>query len=307
MLNISKKMKIHLKNITIIGLQFICAFLFLFSAYTKWIAPRYFEILLMGQIEFITPSWASILSRFIIGLEFSIGVLFLFRLFLRKVALFSFWMLIVFTLFLIRQVILGNDENCGCFGEMIKMSPLESILKNIGTLIIIFILYKISKKYTLKKKSYFLALGVASFIIALQFFLLPIKNNDSFPFSKFTNFKNGEKMEKIDLISKKAIVAVFNLDCNHCQDAAKMLGELKKTYSQIPDIFVLFFSEGETTIEEFNKITYTNFPYVLIDENAFFDLIGKSPPRLYLLEKGTIIKTLDSNFKENIKSHYFLK
>ena len=55
-------------------LRTIFALSFLFSAYTKFIAPGYFEITLMDQGLASTRYFAGHISRFFIGLEFALGV-----------------------------------------------------------------------------------------------------------------------------------------------------------------------------------------------------------------------------------------
>ena len=48
---------------------------FLFSAYTKAVAPGFFEITLIDQGLAVTRNFAAHMTRFIIGMEFSIGLL----------------------------------------------------------------------------------------------------------------------------------------------------------------------------------------------------------------------------------------
>ena len=92
------------------------------------------------------------------------------------------------------------------------------------------------------------------------------------------------------------------MDCEHCQDAAKEISTLKKELNQFPNVFVLFYKEGSTSVEEFEKITETKFPYALIDVNDFFDLIGNSPPRIYQIEKGQVKNIWDDSFYKKIKT-----
>ena len=47
--------------------------------------------------------------------------------------------LILFTLFLIYTAIFRNDTNCHCFGELVELSPVESIIKNVIAMILLSI------------------------------------------------------------------------------------------------------------------------------------------------------------------------
>jgi hypothetical protein len=51
-------------------------------------------------------------------------------------------------------------------------------------------------------------------------------------------------------------------------------------------------------------MTNTAFPYAEIDVNTFFDLIGESPPRVYILKNGEIDTILDEDIVSEIEKRY---
>ena len=110
-------------------LRLLFALSFLFSAYTKFVGLGYFEITLMDQGIASSRELAAHLTRFFIGLEFALGVLLFFPYYTKKVVLFSIGLLGVFSLHLAYLFFLGDNENCGCFGEMISMNPAQSLQK----------------------------------------------------------------------------------------------------------------------------------------------------------------------------------
>ena len=269
---------------------------FLFSAYTKAVAPGFFEITLIDQGIAVTRNFAAQMTRFIIGMEFSIGLLMLLPFYTKRLMVLSAVLLSVFSVHLVYLVFIGDNENCGCFGEMISMTPAESLLKNLVLfLVTMFVYFKANER---KINVLFPILG-SSILTFFIWFIIPIPDNNDFPFKKFSNF---ESIGRVDLSEKNGLVAIFNLDCEHCQDAAKEISTLKKELNQFPNVFVLFYKEGSTSVEEFEKITETKFPYALIDVNDFFDLIGNSPPRIYQIEKGQVKNIWDDSFYKNIKT-----
>ena len=108
-------------------------------------------------------------------------------------------------------------------------------------------------------------------MISSTWVYLPIPDHKNLPFKEFTKF---EPIGRVDLSEKNALLAIFNLDCDHCQDAARELAQLKKVNPKFPDLYVLYFKEGTTTVEKFESLTNSKFPYSLIDVNTFFDLIS---------------------------------
>ena len=67
-----------------------------------------------------------------------------------------------------------------------------------------------------------------------------------------------------------------------------------------PELYVLYFQEGSTTVMDFESITQSSFPYGLIEVNIFFDLIGDSPPRVYNLKDGKVIEIWDNDITRNL-------
>ena len=109
----------------ILILRILLAITFLFSAYTKAVAPGYFEITLMDQGLAHDRNFAANMTRFFIGLEFAMGVFMIFPFFIKKLMVFTFFLLSAFTIHLIYLTIIGDNENCGCFGEMISPKDCE--------------------------------------------------------------------------------------------------------------------------------------------------------------------------------------
>ena len=281
-------------------LQLLLGITFLFSAYTKAVGPGFFEITLMDQGIAPDRIIASYLARFFIGLEFALGFLMLLPFYVKRLMQFTFFLLGGFTLHLIYLWSIGDTDNCGCFGEMISMTPEQSIIKNMIMLAIAFVVFR---KAQTKKIKIIIPIVFSAATIISMWIILPIPNHKEFPFESFTHF---ETRGRVDLSSGENLVAIFNLDCEHCQQAATELGELKRNKENFPEFYVLYFQEGSTTVEDFESITQSSFPFDLIEVNTFFDLIGDSPPRVYYLKDGKVLGIWDLNILRNIVNTFDL-
>jgi hypothetical protein len=274
-------------------LQLFLALTFLFSAYTKAIAPGFFEVLLEQQS--IVPSrlygaWA---TRAIIAFELWLGICLLVSYHTKTVLRISFGVLAAFSTHLVYLISTGDNGNCGCFGEMISMSPIASLLKNAVLMTINGILLRF--KYSEAKKP-LLAWGFLSLFFAASVFVLPINPKS---YESLNNFPEFEQKSGINFFENEYLVAVLNLSCEHCQEAARLLAECQATNAELPQIVALFYKEGETTIEKFNTATKSKFPNKEIDANTFFDLIGSSPPRVYWIKEGKILQYWDEFLGED--------
>ncbi len=276
-------------------LRTFLAVVFCFSAYTKLIVPGIIEIILVDHGLAATRETAAIYVRLLIGFEFSLGILFLQPNFLKKfIYPCALIFLLGFSFYLgYSGFILKDMQNCGCFGETIKMSPVESIIKNI--VLIVVIIYLISSGRE-NKINIYVPFFIVVVSVGLVFLLSPVKQSKDFKFRKYSSFNNWGR---VDLASGDNLVAVFNTECDHCQNAAKELALLRKQI-KYPPLFVLFFTEGQVSVDSFKVFTQSDFPYKMITTREFFDLIGQAPPRIYWLKNGKVNAVWDKDLKENI-------
>jgi hypothetical protein len=125
--------------------RILLAALFLFSGYAKMFPIWPFEKQL---VDLGITSWcaAPYLSRLIIALEIAIAFALLQNNFLKSLVIPATALLLVaFNIHLgIEMYKFGpNTGNCGCFGQVIEMTPLEAFIKNIVTLGLLFYLWRV--------------------------------------------------------------------------------------------------------------------------------------------------------------------
>ena len=280
--------------------RILLGLVFIFSAYTKFVGPGFFEITLIDQGLLSSRGQAQHVARFLIGFEFALGLLMFLPYYTKQLMAIASLMLIGFTLHLGYLWAIGDTENCGCFGEMISMSPAESIAKNVLMLAVsVWLWIKSDSKPTNKS----ILLGYAAVLISSMWGFLPIPNQGEFPINDFTSFTYSGLTKRTDLSSGEKMIAILNLDCEHCQELSEKLGKLKKE-NLLPDTYALYFKEGETTVDQFEKMTNSEFPYAEIDVNTFFDLIGESPPRVYILKQGEVDAVFDEDIASKIENRY---
>ncbi len=113
-------------------LYLIPGILFLVSGIAKLFPVYSFELLLVNQE---LSSWELVpwVSRGVILAELILGVGFFLGGYYRKFYLpASMLMLLVFNIHLIYSMLTGTGgSNCGCFGELIPMTPIEALIKNL--------------------------------------------------------------------------------------------------------------------------------------------------------------------------------
>jgi protein-disulfide isomerase len=146
------------KNIVVQFGRLILSFLFIFGAVSKLVSMPFFDgmvaELLLGQNYFDHPSgmlWIQWFTRILVAAELVLGIAILQNKWFKSLVLpATMAMLILFTIHLFyegfKQVNGFTEGNCGCFGDILPMTNLESIIKNvIGMAIGVFIWFKYNK------------------------------------------------------------------------------------------------------------------------------------------------------------------
>lgn len=280
-------------------LRVFIGIVFLFSAYSKFISPGLTEIILVDHGIVLTRETAAVIVRILIGFEFALGILLILPYSLKTIVIpTAILFLIFFTGYLAYTgFILKDVQNCGCFGEMIKMSPVESIMKNIVLIFLLILLFK----FTNEKKKHYVAPMVVVLCIASVFVFLPVNSQKEFKFANYTNFE-GEG--RVDLSAGERLLVILNLECDHCQTLAKELSEIRNQNNKLPKLYVLLFKEGNVTVDSFKTITKFIFPYHMIGMNEFLNLIGQSPPRIYWLKNRKVKEIWDKDFQKKILQNF---
>jgi hypothetical protein len=135
--------------------RLLLSFLFIFGAVSKLISMPFFDgmvaELILGQDYFNRPQEMILvqwLTRILVAIELWIGIALLQNKGFKKVTLpLTLLTLILFTAHLFYESLKKEngfiEGNCGCFGDVLPMNNLESIIKNvIGISLAIFIWFK---------------------------------------------------------------------------------------------------------------------------------------------------------------------
>ena len=167
------------------AIRIVIALLFIVSAVAKlskgqildspYFAISTFEVKQLYTLGF-SETIAPYFSRILIGIEFALGFLLLINHHLKRITIpITIGLLVVFIGHLSYVTFLsgGNTGNCGCFGELIPMTPIEAIIKNIIAVGLLVWLWKIIEN---DKKSNFWILTTVTLACILGLFMIaPMK------------------------------------------------------------------------------------------------------------------------------------
>ena len=256
---------------------------------------KFFEIKQLVQGLGFNEILAQYFSRSIIAFEFFIAISILFNNYLKRIIIpISTILIVAFTTHLTYLVFQGNNGNCGCFGELIPMTPLEAIIKNIVTILILCFLYS---KTTKNPTSNFRTLVILLLSCLLFMFIyVPLRGEKKMHKSNITTFNKvvspySPYISQTDIDSGEKILCFFAPGCDHCQSAAKQIKELQLKIKDFPEVHVVFLDEEPEKIPDFLKNAGADFKYEILDIYNFMEvfLIEYDTPGIVYLNNGNVI------------------
>lgn len=287
-----------LKIISIV-LSVLMGLLFIYSGYTKLYPIEPFEYTF---VDLGIGNWAlaPYIARFMIGLEFYLGLMLIFNLYLKKFTIkLTAATLLVFTAYLGFMILNeGNNSNCGCFGNAIAMTPFQAIVKNVIMLAVCFVIYKFHEGFTLGKLGSTISFTFLVTALAMPHVLNYVdldysqaylkKPENNFTLELDTLYNNAYETTPPKTLSQgKHVLAFMSLSCPHCRIAAK---KIRLIHEKNPDIDFYFILNGEKDkMKWFYLDTKTeNIPYTMLRARPFIYLAGTNLPTLYLVNNSTV-------------------
>ncbi len=293
----------------------------------------------MGMEE----NFAAWFSRTIIGVEFALGFLLLMPHYFRKITLpVSFLMLLVFCIHL---ALSKNEGNCGCFGTLLPMTPNQAIVKNIFAMIAMGYIFWKYKTEDNKNLAVATSVLFGSIMIVFMLGMpkkaaapklienvemensidtseVEIVNGKISTPIKTTDAKKDSVIEKIvvsepkpmktvystfiaDADKGKKIICFFAPGCDHCQQTAKELTELKKSVKGFPEVRIVFMDEEPERIPEFFTFAGATYPNMVLDIVSFMKTIGvnRDTPAVFYQWNGNTVKEWNGiNDKKFVKA-----
>jgi hypothetical protein len=285
------------------------------------------QLLPLGFDECFAPFF----SRYIIAAEIALGIALLQAHYLRSLVIpVATLMLAVFSLHLGIEIINtgGNSGNCGCFGELIPMTPMQSIFKNIASIGLLVYLYFQVKDREKGSNNIWILTSIFAFSSLFMFGLTPMEScKKELVSSQVIVVDNEDEAQMIHQVKKDTIIngkdtlvvvkkvyqpkpvtsqfaaAIPNIDkglkllcffsptCDHCQGAGKDIVSVLAKSNVKPKVHIAFQEEPEE-VPNFFKIIGREFNHQVFEIRQFMKVFGISNdvPGVVLMWNGNIIK-----------------
>ena len=310
-----------LLSTTLLSVRLLLGTMLIAAAFMKLLSIDYFEIYIYS-FNIFSFALTTVVSRILIAAEILLGLELILKIFYKKAWWLSMLMMVGFTLFLIYVIAFRNDENCHCFGELVKLNPSESIYKNIVSILLLLVIRNEDDyKYRPKLKKWLFGITITiSFFIPFVVFPMDMlynkmvskdKNINTMAFERSlkdtiniihlqVSYENDsliivrDSLVRYDISSDKYIINYISAGCKFCKMGAKKMMMIMN-HNSIDHKHLIFMVWGHDAdiLGFINETETLDCEYWYINPMTSLDItFGKFPVYVWS-DKGEILNTGD--------------
>lgn len=256
---------LYLSIRTLVGVVFVV------SALAKLSAIDEFELYVYSY-GFFPLSICYVLARLCIAGEMFLGLLTLTGWFPRTMRTLTLLMVLSFSLFLCYALLEGRNDSCQCFGQLMDMSPGQSLLKNAVLVALVLGGYTLDRRGRVGRRKW--KVWVSGVVIALCVvtpFVVSVPDSWLFgpqeePFDREALAEattEGGVLKEMGVGEGRRLVAFVTPRCPYCKLAREKVGAMVKRH-HIDDERVVFVEPSDITDSLFIAITYGARPLLML-------------------------------------------
>ncbi len=192
--------------------RILIGLVFVFSGFVKGVDPMGTAFRMEDYFSSFNLLWAIpsaiYLSVILCALEFITGISMLFNLWVRKTSWLLLFMMIFFTVLTFFDAFFNLVPDCGCFGDAVKLTNMQTFIKNIILMVFTLMIFIQRKKF---KGS--IPMPVQRFAVVLVFILfagMSVYSYRHLPFLDFLGWKKGEQVNQKNQLPLKFFVKYRN-------------------------------------------------------------------------------------------------
>lgn len=270
-------------------IQYILGIVFIASGITKLLSIDDFQVFIYS-LNIVNLNLSLALTRIIITIEISIGLLYLVRIYQKPVSYATLALMIIFTAFAFYLEISNSSDDCHCFGTIIQFSNTATILKNI--IIIMLVVYSLKHgkqkkfKHDLLIVACSLFIGFGSTIVVRPPDLTFATKNRTDEYYHKPDFEKFIEANKLN--DQKLIICFFSYKCKYCQLAAKKISIISEKANNTNNVLYVFWKTDNDTVDFFKETRTHIFNSINMNVIEFLKLTNGTMPLVVLYNNGVV-------------------
>jgi len=308
------------KQIIFLIIRIAVGLFFILSAVLKMFTIKEFEMYIYSY-GILGYTLCTLFARILIVFEICAGLCLILKWWYRL----TWWLmqisLLCFSIFLIFAQLRG-DSNCNCMGDIVQMNPLQSMIKNVVLISLLFFVrnyenWKFKYDKIIKPISIFL-ITLVPFVVAPPEFIYKLlfstdRNINTVLFEKalsdntfyncYPTIYPGEECdstfvthEKPLVLEGKNVVMFVHAGCKYCREGAKRLAlffnenELDRSRCKV---FIYGHGNPKNIYDFIEKTESYGFEFREVDPYATIDIVSGEYPTFILMQDSSIVKSFD--------------
>ncbi|MCQ2277366.1 MAG: DoxX family protein [Bacteroidales bacterium] len=280
-------------------LRVLLGLFFIATAVLKLFSLDNFEIYIYS-FKLFSFTFSTLVARCVIMAELLLGALLIAKIQYKPAWWATMAMLVGFTFLLIYVAIFRHDSNCHCMGDLVKINPLWSIVKNVVTMLLMLLVRKEDDYQFRGKVAVGVTLLVAAFAVPFACFPMDSVYNlfdkDGQPINDklFVSFLQDSTAQSLNINEGNYMLGYLASGCQYCRVSARKVNTIMDN-NQLDKTKVIFFIWGsDDGIQEFKDDTEAfDYQYVKINPVEAVNLVNGSFPTYVFLKDGKVVKAMD--------------
>lgn len=282
-----------------LSIRLLLGAFFIGTAVLKLLSIDNFEVYIYS-FGLFRYTWTTFFSRLLIFIELLIGISLILKICFKQIWWLTMLMMVGFTLFLVYAAIFRNDSNCHCFGDLIELNPIQSILKNIITIaLLFFIKNEESHDYKPVLKKWLVASTIVVSLV-ISFVLLPMDVVYNKIYSEKENVNTVAFYESmndstfVNLQHGRYLINYALAGCKYCRIGAEKLTLMVDRHGIPHDRIKFIIGGSDEAIGRFIGLTGTSdYEHWKIPAPKFMSITFGKFPLYVFIEDGKVVKAGD--------------
>lgn len=285
-------------------LRAIFGAVFIYSGFVKAVDPwgtaykieDYLSAFSMSGLAEAIPWLPIVASVFLCCMEFMIGVLIFFGFYRKPIKIVAAVVIGFFTVLTLVDAITHRVDDCGCFGDAIKLTPWETFWKNVVLDVILVLIFLCERKIDFAKSKVNANLLTPLFSVLILSFA--IYSSIYEPVIDFRPWEIGKQMVPVgdDMTPPESFATYKNKTSGQVKEFNTE--ELMKEYEKNPN-FATEWTFVDSRVVNTNTVAADGFSLQAIgfDEDETLDIMTDTTSELYMITTYDVLKASDKGMK----------
>ena len=275
-----------LTNIARTAIRIVVGAMFCLSAKAKIADFDHLELYIFsfGVVSLGVSFW---LARLLVAFEAVLGLALIANIRHRVITWTALGSVAAFSAFLLYAIAEGRTDNCHCMGELVEMTPWQSLGKN--ALLAAALLFILPQRGGVGFRKWVWA-GVSVAVTLAVFIISPPDNIN--PYRTYDSVLNRALYDTLPHSSDRRVVCFYSTSCKYCELTSSKIASIARRHNLQESVEVWFAGVGEQTdslVGAFYERTLSpKFPYRIMDFRALLHVTNGELPVVLLADGDSV-------------------